>query len=513
MNRLPGLPSCDLLIVGGGINGAGIARDAAGRGLNVVLCEQDDLAGHTSSASTKLIHGGLRYLEHREFALVRKSLQERETLLRLAPHIVRPLRFVMPHDANQRPAWLIRTGLFLYDHLAGRQLLPGSARVALARHPAGRGLKSGFRTGFTYSDGWVDDARLVVLNALDASERGARILTRTRCRGIVREADHWLATLQQQDGSTLQLAARAIVNATGPWAGDFASPTDPAAARQGLRLVKGSHIVVRKLFDHPYAYVFQNPDRRILFAIPFLRDFTLIGTTDVDFSGDPATVAIDAGEERYLCEMASRYFDKPVTPAQIVWRYSGVRPLLDDESRTASVVTRDYRLQFEPPGLLHVRGGKLTTYRRLAEEAMHILQPHLGHRAPDWTAGQPLPGGDIDTPGTLSAVPDFDAFLARFQSHYRWLPDSLAERYCRQYGSRAARVIGDAVSVPQLGLELVPGLYEAEACYLIEHEWAQTSDDLLWRRTKLGLRCLQGDVERLTAWLDRRAATMTGVAA
>ncbi|WP_432721723.1 glycerol-3-phosphate dehydrogenase [Jeongeupia wiesaeckerbachi] len=499
---------CDLLIVGGGINGAGIARDAAGRGLSVVLCEQDDLAGHTSSASTKLIHGGLRYLEYREFGLVRKALQERETLLRLAPHIIWPLRFVMPHDVHQRPAWLIRAGLFLYDHLAHRRLLPASSSISLEHHVAGAALKPRLRHGFVYSDGWVDDARLVVLNALDAYELGAHILTRTRCSAIEPEGDRWQVTLQLRDGGNACVDAAAIVNAAGPWAAELARLATPGLTRAALRLIKGSHIVVPRLFDHPYAYLFQNPDKRIIFAIPFQQDFTLIGTTDVDFTGDPAQVAISDDEERYLCEMASRYFDHPVTPAQIVWRYSGVRPLLDDDVGNAAAVTRDYRLQLSPDGppLLHVWGGKITTYRRLAEEAVTQLLSRLGRTAPPWTAARPLPGGDFDEPGALSPVPDFDAFLARFRGRHPWIPDALSARYCRLYGSRAERVVGDAVVMAQLGVELVPGLYEAEARYLIDNEWARSSEDLLWRRTKLGLRCLQGDVQRLDAWLAKRAA-------
>ncbi|MBM3116217.1 glycerol-3-phosphate dehydrogenase [Jeongeupia naejangsanensis] len=499
---------CDLLIVGGGINGAGIARDAAGRGLSVVLCEQDDLAGHTSSASTKLIHGGLRYLEYREFGLVRKALQERETLLRMAPHIIWPLRFIMPHDAHQRPAWLIRTGLFLYDHLANRRLLQASLSISLTEHVAGGALKPALCRGFEYSDGWVDDARLVVLNALDAYELGAVILPRTRCSAIAPAGDRWSATLRTAEGGSARVDAAAIVNAAGPWAAELARLAAPDAERATLRLIKGSHIVVPRLFDHPYAYLFQNPDKRIIFAIPFQREFTLIGTTDVDFTGDPARVAISDDEERYLCEMASRYFARPVTPAQIVWRYSGVRPLLDDEVGTAAAVTRDYRLQLSPDGppLLHVWGGKITTYRRLAEDAVTQLLSRLGRAGPAWTAARPLPGGDFDIPGVLSVAPDFDAFLARFRGRHPWIPDALSERYCRLYGSRAERLIGDAVVMAQLGTELVPGLYEAEARYLIDNEWARSSEDLLWRRTKLGLHCLQGDVQRLDAWLAKQAA-------
>ena len=338
-------PHCDVLIVGGGINGAGIARDLAGRGWRVVLAEQDDLASHTSSSSTKLIHGGLRYLEYHEFSLVRKALQEREVLLKSAPHIMWPLRFVMPHDPSMRPAWLIRLGLFLYDHLARREVLPGSRGVDLRTHPTGAPLKAGYTRGFVYSDGWVDDARLVVLNALDAQTQGARILTRTRCTAAVRSAEGWHATLQGSDGRVHTVRARALVNAAGPWAESFLrqqaqSARGEALATRSLRLVKGSHIVVPRCFEHDHAYIFQNPDKRIIFAIPYEGEFTLIGTTDQELHGDPRGARIDADEIAYLCEQASRYFTRPVTPADVVWSYSGVRPLLDDASGAPSAAAK-----------------------------------------------------------------------------------------------------------------------------------------------------------------------------
>ena len=349
--RSPGEPtvpsaSCDVLVVGGGINGAGIARDLAGRGLKVVLCERDDLASHTSSSSTKLIHGGLRYLEYYEFSLVRKALAEREVLLRSAPHIMWPLRFVMPHDPSMRPVWMIRAGLFLYDHLARREVLPPSRTVDLRSHEAGVALKKIFRKGFIYSDGWVDDARLVVLNAIDAAERGAEVLPRWSCVDAQRGARDWQVELSHTSGRRRQLTARALVNAAGPWAAQFLS--DQAhGARRALRLIKGSHIVVRRLFEHDHAYIFQNPDKRIIFAIPYEDDFTLIGTTDVEHHGPVGEARIDDAEIAYLCEQASRYFERALKPEDVVWSYSGVRPLLDDESGDPSAVTRDYSLELD----------------------------------------------------------------------------------------------------------------------------------------------------------------------
>ena len=504
-------PDCDLLVVGGGINGAGIARDAAGRGLRVVLCEQHDLAQHTSSASTKLIHGGLRYLEYYEFKLVRKALQEREVLLRAAPHIMWPMRFVMPHDAAQRPAWLIRAGLFLYDHLAKRAFLPASQAITLARHAAGAPLKPGYRKGFVYSDGWVDDARLVVLNALAAQEHGAHILTRTACVDAHRDGNGWQATLQGPDGQRSGLRARAIVNAAGPWTAQFAGAAG-GGKTQGLRLIKGSHIIVPRLFEHPNAYIFQNPDQRIIFAIPYQDDYTLIGTTDEEYKGDVAQVKISGDEIAYLCQAANRYFQREISPADVVWTYSGVRPLLDDSAQDASAVTRDYLLEVARGDsatgapLLNIWGGKITTYRKLAEEAMALLAPLLANTQPAWTADAPLPGGDLQQAGQLVERHDFDDFLARFQQAHPWLPPKLAHRYARAYGSRATRLLTGASAMADLGTELVPGLYEAEACYLVEVEWAKSCDDILWRRSKLGLRCQPADVARLRQWLDLHLA-------
>jgi len=509
----------DLLVVGGGINGVGIARDAAGRGLRVLLCEQDDLAAHTSSASTKLIHGGLRYLEYGEFRLVRKALLEREVLLRAAPQIVRPLRFVMPHMPHLRPAWLIRAGLFLYDHLAPRKLLHGSSDVNLRRHVAGAPLLGSIARGFVYSDGWVDDARLVVLNALDAQLRGATILTRTRLAAARRDGRIWHAELAAVGAAqpalrphvtenvaehvtghiTEHVTARAIVNAAGPWVAEVLDTALQLGTQHRLRLVKGSHIVVKRLFDHDYAYIFQNPDKRIIFAIPYERDFTLIGTTDVEFRGDAAQVRIDDDEIEYLCTSANRYFKQRIAPADVVWTYSGVRPLLEnDASAGASALTRDYRLDLDlrdgAAPLLSVFGGKITTFRKLAEEALERLATPLGITEPGWTASAPLPGGDI-------ANANFESFADQFQLRHRWLPADLARRYARAYGTRAELVLDGAQTVAGLGAALAPGLYEAELRYLRDHEWARTAIDVLWRRSKLGLHVPPGTDVKVDAWL------------
>ena len=492
-------PTYDLLIIGGGINGVGIARDAAGRGLSVLLCDQGDLAGQTSSASTKLIHGGLRYLEYFEFGLVRKSLQEREVLLRAAPHIIRPLSFVMPYNAGLRPAWLIRTGLFLYDHLGKRELLDGSRSINLRTHAAGQPLKPEFEMGFMYADTWVEDARLVVLNALDAAERGARILPRTRCVSARRHADLWEMTLRPAGGHADRVVrGRSLINAAGPWVMDVLRDSLGMQSRRHLRLAKGSHIVVRRLFEHDHAYILQNPDKRILFAIPFERDFTLIGTTDVEYEGDPANASITDAEVAYLCTMANCYFTHNISPADVVWSYSGVRPLLADDAANLSAITRDYVLECDATSerapLLSVFGGKITTFRRLAEEALDLLAPGLPELKKAWTTGAPLPGGDI-------AGADFEGFLADFRRSTPWLPEALARRYARAYGTRVDRLLAGARSVNELGEDFGGGLYDAEIDYLISQEWAQTAQDILWRRSKLGLHAEEATVRRLTAKL------------
>ncbi len=498
---------CDVLVVGGGINGAGIARDVAGRGLCVALCERDDLAAHTSSASTKLIHGGLRYLEHYEFGLVRKALAEREVLLRAAPHIMQPLRFVMPHT-GQRPALLIRAGLFLYDRLARRELLPASESIVLSGHPAGRALKPALEQAFVYSDGWVDDARLVVLNAVDAAQKGACILTRTACTQVRREDGVWRVTLRKPDGTHKQISVRCIVNAAGPWAASFLDGALHRPPTAALRLVKGSHIVVRRLFEHDDAYLFQHDDGRIVFAIPYEGEFTLIGTTDVEYTGDPGAVAIDDGEIGYLCGVASHYFRAPVLPADVVWSYAGVRPLLDDAAAKASAVTRDYRLRMdEAPAqklapLLTVFGGKLTTYRKLAEEGADLVCKALGHRAGAWTAGACLPGGDLfGAEPQGRSVLEFDQWRSRLQVHYDWLDCALIARYARAYGTRIHSLLQGRAALPDMGEQVLPGLYEAELAYLRRHEWAVTAEDILWRRTKLGLHLPADAAAVLDAWL------------
>jgi len=499
-DAIDAVQACDVCIVGGGINGAGIARDLAGRGCSVVLCEKDDLAAHTSSSSTKLIHGGLRYLEYYEFSLVRKALAEREVLLKSAPHIMWPLRFVMPHDPSMRPVWMIRMGLFLYDHLARREVLPASRTVDLHSHPAGEPLKPIFRKGFVYSDGWVDDARLVVLNAIDAAERGATILTRTRCVDAVRSAEHWQIRLEGADGRRRELRARALVNAAGPWAAQFLDEAAHQPRPKALRLVKGSHIVVPRLFAHDHAYIFQNPDKRIIFALPYESDFTLIGTTDVEHTGPAGAARIDAGEIAYLCEQASRYFARPVTPAQVVWTYSGVRPLLDDESGDPAAVTRDYQLDLDGAAapLLTVWGGKITTFRKLAEEAGDALAGPLGLAAPAWTRGAPLPGGDLRAWIGKARRPDTDfvRFVQALSLRHPDLDRALLHRLARAYGARIERVLAGG----GLGPEVAPGLHQAELAYLHEHEWARSADDVLWRRSKLGLHLTPAQRAAVAAW-------------
>ena len=507
---------CDVLVIGGGINGCGISRDLAGRGWRVMLCEQDDLASHTSSSSTKLIHGGLRYLEYYEFSLVRKALREREVLLKSAPHIMWPLRFVMPHDPTTRPAWMIRVGLFLYDHLAKREMLPGSHGIDLRRHPAGTPLKPQYRRGFVYSDGWVDDARLVLLTAIDARDHGAEILTRTRCVRARRDADAWTATLEGPAG-TRTVRARAVVNAAGPWAEAFLRGVAESArgetmATKSLRLVKGSHIVVRRLFDHDHAYIFQNPDKRIIFAIPYEDEFTLIGTPDVEVkSDDPSAARASPDEIADLCDQVSRYFEQPVTPADVVWTYSGVRPLLDDASGDPSAVTRDYLLETNTDGapLLSVWGGKITTFRKLAEDAADEVGTMLGQgpaQRPAWTAGAFLAGGDLSdwigprARGTRP-VEEFERFVAAVQARHAWLDAALARRLAHAYGARVADLLGDAASPADLGVEVAPGLYERELRFMQAHEWVRVGDDALWRRSKLGLRYSAEQRAAVDAWL------------
>ena len=464
----------DLLVIGGGVNGTGIARDAAGRGLRVLLVERDDLAEHTSSASTKLIHGGLRYLEYYEFRLVREALAEREKLLDVAPHLIKPMRFVMPLAKGMRPAWLIRIGLFLYDHIGGRTRLPKSIGVRLDRTKWGAGLKP-IKRGFVYSDGWVDDARLVTLNALDAAERGADIRTHTSFEGAKREGDRWVARLG--DGSTV--TAGAIANTGGPWVGKVLEDMPQAHAENPPRLVKGSHIIVPKLFDGTHAYILQNEDKRIVFAIPYQDDLTLIGTTDKPFEGDPSAPKIDPDETDYLCASVNAYFTRQTRPEDVVSSYSGVRPLFDDGHANASEVTRDYVLRLgtkDAPQVLSAFGGKITTYRRLSEHALEQLAPFLPKMGAPWTAGVPLPGGDLPNS-------DFAGFLKTVRQRWPFLDETTATRMAHAYGTRIDRVLGDATALDDLG----EGLSTREVDYLVDQEWARTVDDILWRRTKLGI--------------------------
>ena len=479
----------DLLIIGGGINGAGIARDAAGRGLSVCLVEQDDLAGHTSAASTKLIHGGLRYLEYYEFRLVREALAERERLLAIAPHIVWPMRFVLPLGTGMRPAWMIRAGLFLYDHIGGRRSLPGSRAVRLDSGGLGAGLKQQAGRAFAYSDCWVEDSRLVVLNAVDAAERGASIRTRTRLASARRQDGAWQAVLATEAGEeTVQ--ARKIVNAAGPWVGQVLAGALGRNEAARTRLVKGSHIVVPRLYEGEHAYLLQNPDKRVIFVIPYEGAFSLIGTTDLPWDRDAGQVEISPEETAYLCEAAGRWMARPLAPADVVWSYSGVRPLHDDGAESASAVTRDYVLELDAPEdaapALSIYGGKITTYRRLAEAAL----ARLGVGGASWTGAAPLPGGDL--PGA-----DFARFLADLRAAYPFLPPALAHRLARAYGTRVTAILGQAKSLDDLGADFGGGLTEAELAHLRTHEFARTPQDVLWRRSKLGLHVPPGTAERL----------------
>ena len=497
----------DVLVVGGGVNGCGIARDLAGRGLRVLLSEQDDLAAHTSSASTKLIHGGLRYLEFHEFALVRKALQEREVLLASAPHIMGPMRFVVPHDPRLRSLWTLRAGLWLYDHLARRRWLPGSRMVDLQAEAAGCSLRPQWRHGFAYSDGWVDDARLVVLNALDAAERGARVLTRTRVGELRREAGAWLAELHGPRGS-FQVRARSLVNAAGPWAGRVAQDAGAAAARRP-RLIKGSHIVVRRWGPMHQAWLLQNPDRRIVFVIPYGAEHLLIGTTDVAYDGDPAAPRISEQETEYLCASVMRYFDLRLGAQDVVWSFSGVRPLLDDHSGDPSAVTRDYRIELDDAGapLLNVWGGKITTYRLLAEQAADRLAGSLGCRRGAWTAHALLPGGDLYAElGRSEAGPDDLADFERaLGARHAWMPAAMRRRVACAYGTRVHRWLGAAAGPADLGAEIAPGVFEAELEYAAHREWARSGEDFLWRRSKCGLDLSPAQRQAVSAWFDLQA--------
>ena len=493
-------PPVDLLIIGGGINGIGIARDASGRGLSVLLVEKDDLASHTSSWSSKLIHGGLRYLEQYEFRLVAESLAEREILLKIAGHLVSPLRFIMPHVPELRPRWMIRIGLFLYDHLGRRTLLPPSHGVSLSEPPYNSGLKASFKNGFIYSDCRVDDARLVVANALDAKRLGATILTRTRCLDARRESGLWHATIQEADGAPTQVTARAVVNAAGPWVKEVLNAHIHQPSRDNVRLVKGSHIVVPKVVEGEHAFILQNDDKRVVFMIPYEDRFTLIGTTDVPEEGEPGEPRASADEIDYLCRAVNRYLAKPVTPVDVVWSYAGIRPLYDDGTSDPSAVTRDYTLRVDAESgsmaVLSVFGGKITTYRRLAEHAMDKLAPYLGDLKPAWTNKSPLPGSDFGM--------SRDQAWVRFRQQHPRLSEDVLKGHFRRHGTLADEVLGDAQTDADLGEHFGAGLFAREVTYLIEREWAVSAEDVLWRRTKAGLHLTSSQKGRVEAWMTQR---------
>ncbi len=509
----------DLFVIGGGINGCGIARDAAGRGYSVCLAEMNDLASATSSASTKLFHGGLRYLEYFEIRLVREALIERETLLRAMPHISWPMRFVLPYHKDmrfegatptsrilsvvmpwmrgRRPAWLIRLGLFLYDHLARLDLLPGTRTVDLTTDPAGVPLKGKFRKAFEYSDCWVEDSRLVVLNARDAVARGAKILTRTKVQSARNADGHWEVTVKDRDG-TRSIRARMLVNAGGPWVGDLIHETMHLASSEGVRLVRGSHIVTRRLYDHERCYFFQGEDGRIIFAIPYETDFTLIGTTDAEHEDADEKPYCTEAERDYLCDFASKYFERPVTPADIVWTYSGVRPLYDDGASSATAATRDYTLKVDTSAglpVLNVFGGKITTYRRLAEGALEKVAGVLGGKSGRWTAGVALPGGDFP-------VGDVGKLIDQLRADYPFLTEFWARRLIRAYGTEAPVMLGDAKAAGDLGRDFGATLTAREVEWLMHREFARTAEDVVWRRSKLGLRLTAEEIASLDAWMN-----------
>lgn len=489
----------DLAIIGGGVNGCGIARDAAGRGLSVFLCEQGDLAAGTSSASTKLFHGGLRYLEYFEFRLVKEALVERETLLTAMPHISWPMRFVLPHHKGLRPAWLLRLALFIYDHLGGRKLLPPTRTLDLRRDEAGASLKPEFAKAFEYSDCWVQDARLVTLNARDAAGKGAEIAVRSPCIAAARRRGAWHVTVRDADtGQSRTVVASALVNAGGPWVDHVINGVVRLNASDSVRLVRGSHIVVKKLFEHDRAYIFQQPDKRVIFAIPYEDAFTLIGTTDQDHHGSPGDAECSAEEAAYLCDCVNAYFEKQISVDDIVWTFSGVRPLYDDGAKSATAATRDYVLSLDfgngDPPLLNVFGGKITTYRRLAEAALEKLRPFFPQMGDAWTAGASLPGGEFPTDGA-------GALAAELTSRHSFIDDAWARRLVRCYGADARTILGDAQTRDDLGVHFGGDLTEAEVRWLTENEWARTAEDILWRRTKLGLRLTAEEVKGLERWL------------
>ena len=489
----------DLLVIGGGVNGTGIAADAAGRGLKVLLCEQSDLACATSSNSSKLIHGGLRYLEHYEFRLVKEALAEREVLLKNAPHIMWPLTFRLPHQKHLRPAWMIRIGLFMYDNLAKRVTLPASKSIKFGEHSV---LEPSITKGFEYADGWVDDSRLVILNALAAQQKGAVIATQTKCVKAHREENKWQVTLEQQGTqSRYAISAKGIVNAAGPWVAKLFDEALEEKSPQNIRLVKGSHIVVPRIHDEPQAYILQNKDQRIVFVIPFEDDYSLIGTTDVEHKGAPQDVKISEEEIDYLIDITNNYFKTPIKRQDIVHTFSGVRPLLDDESVNAQAVTRDYKLELSSEGkytpLLSVFGGKITTYRKLAEAAVNKLEDFYPQMSEAWTKHSALPGGDFSS---------VKALKAQLQTRYNWLPQILLNRFLRTYGTRAENVLGNAKQLSDLGQDFGHNLFAAEVDFLLNEEWAENAYNILWRRTKLGLRFNEAQTASLNNYIEQSKA-------
>lgn len=494
----------DLFVIGGGINGAGIARDAAGRGLSVVLCEKDDLAEGTSSRSGKLVHGGLRYLEYYEFRLVREALIEREVLMRNAPHIIWPMRFVLPHSPQDRPAWLVRLGLFLYDHLGGRKKLPGTRTLDLHRDPEGAAIKDAYARGFEYSDCWVDDARLVVLNAVDAAERGATVLTRSPCTSARRDGNAWRVTTQNSvTGETREFEAKLLVNAAGPWVTDVVNRVAGSNSPRNVRLVKGSHIIVPKFWKGENAYLVQNHDKRVIFINPYERDKALIGTTDIAYEGRAEDVTADDSEVQYLIDAVNKYFKEQLTRDDVLTTFSGVRPLFDDGQGNPSAVTRDYVFDIDDTGgapLLNIFGGKITTFRELAERGLQRIAKFFPQMGGDWTETAPLPGGDIENA-------DYETFRNQMKRDYPWMPRALRQHYGRLYGTRVAKIVGDATSLQGLGQHFGGNLYEAEAAYLVAHEWAQTAEDILWRRTKHRLHLTEVEQNAFRKWFeDQREA-------
>ena len=487
-----------MIVVGGGVNGAGIARDAVGRGLSVLLVEKGDLAQGTSSRSGKLVHGGLRYLEYYEFRLVREALIEREVLLNAAPHIIWPMRFVLPHSPEQRAAWVIRLGLFLYDHLGGRKKLPPTRSLDLRRAPEGAAIRKEFQKAFEYSDCWVDDARLVVLNALDLAKRGGRVRLRTSLTSARREADHWCVTLADSaTGSIVEANGKALVNAGGPWVENVLRSTGRNAENR-VRLVKGSHIITRKFWQGEQAYLLQNRDNRVIFVNPYEGDLCLIGTTDIPFDGNAEDVEIAPDEVDYLLDVVNRYFVTQLKPGDVVQSFSGVRPLFDDNAANPSAVTRDYVFDVDAPSgaapMLSVFGGKITTYRKLAEHALEKLRPYFPAMGASWTKGPVLPGGEL--PGG-----DFEAWFAGFRSRNVWLPPGIALGYARRYGVRALELLGDAKSLDDLGRCFGGEFYEREARFLMAQEWATTAEDIVMRRTKHTLHMTPAERESFAAWI------------